>query len=212
MGSFHSIYGVASVPLRYPWLRPPPTTSFQMSVTHSCLPLDYKSYPTMSELISAEHAELSVFLSQAKKATLECLLHETFSQLSQFLKQNNTLLGNITENNNTLQSFTQSILSLRKPVSSHSHPGRIWSVEFDWCCNYVSRTESYYDNAAEETKVFYNVPKVKSTATTTNLDQVLSILKVPRNTIRLNKRLGPDTLDNNVTPRPLELVVPSNFG
>ena len=132
------------------------------------------------------------------------------SQPSQSLKQNNTLLGNITEDNNTPQRVNQSILSLQKPFSSRSpavvsdQPNLIDAVT-------KSLEQRDYDKAAEETIVLDSVPEVNSTASTTNLDQVLSILKVPRITIRQNKRLGPVSPDNNAIPRPLEIVLPSAF-
>ena len=65
-----------------------------------------------------------------------------------------------------------------------------------------------YDKAEE--MIVYNVPEVNSTASTANLDQVHSILKVS-STIRQNKRLGPVSPDSNVRPRPLEIVLSSAF-
>ena len=56
-----------------------------MSDTRARLPADSNYYPRVSELMGAENADLSVFLSRSKKATLQRLLPETLSQLSQSL-------------------------------------------------------------------------------------------------------------------------------
>lgn len=181
-----------------------------MSETRSRLPSDSSYYPTVSELLSTDPVDLGTFVAKAKKTTLECLLRETLSQLTQSLKQNSTLLERITENSNVLNHLNQSIVNLRKADTlSETETVPIQPKLIDAVTKSLEQRD--YDKEADVTLVFYNVPEHDSNTSPTDIDKVLATLKVPSDKIKQRKRLGPANTDKNARPRPLEIVLTTVF-
>ena len=75
---------------------------------------DNNYHPTVAEFLNSPNSDLTSFLSKAKKATLECLLRETLSQLNEAKKQNEQLITCWEENKRCPQQLQNSVTEIGK--------------------------------------------------------------------------------------------------
>ena len=85
-----------------------------MSDPRNRIASDNNYYPTVAELLNLSNSDLTSFLSKAKKATLECLLRETLSQLNDAKKQNEQLITCWDENKRCLQQLQNFVTEIGK--------------------------------------------------------------------------------------------------
>ena len=75
------------------------------------LPSDKNYYPTIAELLTVEPAELSSFTGRSNKATLECHLRETLSQLADAKAQNNGLVQRLASNESKFEEIKEVVIN-----------------------------------------------------------------------------------------------------
>ena len=187
-----------------------------MSDPRNRIASDNNYYPTVAELLNTSNSDLTSFLSKAKKATLECLLRETLSQLNDAKKQNEQLITCWDENKRCLQQLQNSVTEIGKTspkiISETSEPA-VWADVVK-----KSLDERDYDKAASETVVFYNIADHSDDIPITQqLEPFLKTLEIPSSVVKCARRLGERKAGQNKKssvhsrPRPIEVCLNSVF-
>ena len=178
------IYRLWKVCLLSLWLWAPS----KMSDPWNRIASDNNCYPTVAELLNSPNSDLTSFLSMAKKATLECLLRETLSQLNDTKKQNEQLITCLDENKRCLQQLQNSVTEIGK--TSPKITWDIWTCSLGWRSEEVPWWKRLWQSGIRNRCVLQCCWLSDDIPITQQLDPFLQTPEIPSSIVKCAKRLG----------------------